>query len=324
MQNNLNTSGLELGRFARRKDLTGQKFGKLTVLEMLYGYRKKPSGQPVTYCRCRCDCGTIVVRQASKLKVSATPSCGCANKEIVRQSCGVDVTGQKFGRLLVLDVLWDETPTKVHCLCDCGREKVIVKRDVISGHTKSCGCYHRDVCSEVNYKDITDKTNQYGVKAIRPSHQTSQGVWLWEFLCHCGNTFVGLPAKVFSETRPTQSCGCTLRSAREILIESFLLEIGANYDTQVKFFDCRLEYVLRFDFGIYSYDDELLMLVEYDGKQHYEPIDYFGGQEGFEQTILRDRIKDEYCLQNNILLHRIPYYYTDSEVKTFISNIIYA
>ena len=57
----------------------------------------------------------------------------------------IDLTGQKFGRLLVLSYL--ETRGKVAwwlCRCDCGVEKPI-SRTALHSKTKSCGCLHREV-----------------------------------------------------------------------------------------------------------------------------------------------------------------------------------
>lgn len=324
MQENLNTEGLKLGHIARRKDLTGQKFGKLTVIEMLYSYRRKKSGQTVTYCRCKCDCGNIVLRQAQKLKTSKLPSCGCAKREIIRDTCGTDVDGQKFGQLTVLETLWDENPVKLRCRCDCGSETIIAKRDVVSGHTQSCGCLHKRRTSESNTKDFTGKKNIHGIEAIQPLHQNKRGVWIWEFRCHCGNVFNGLPARVFSDTRPTVSCGCQLRSSGEAFIEDFLIEHEIPYRTQATYPDCRNINKLRFDFALYDDQINLIALLEYDGRQHYEPIEWFGGEVGYENTKLRDQIKNEYCKENNIALYRIPYTYTPQEISETISNIIYA
>ena len=64
-----------------------------------------------------------------------------------------DLQGQRFGRLYVVGdvgrtkdrhILW-------YCLCDCGNEVSVSSRDLVSGHTRSCGCYKRDRMSEVKY-----------------------------------------------------------------------------------------------------------------------------------------------------------------------------
>lgn len=313
-----------MGHLARRKDLTGQKFGKLTVVEMLYNYKRKKGGQPVTYCRCLCDCGNEVIRQAQKLKTSKLPSCGCAKYEIIKNKYDNHIEGQKFGRLTAIETLWGESPLKVRCLCDCGNEVIVAKTDLTTGHTKSCGCLQADRVSEVNTKDITGKANKYGITAIKPLYQNDYGVWIWQFKCTCGNLFEGLPAKIFSDTRPTISCGCINQSLGEKIVEDYFVSHDINYKTQVSFDDCVYKYVLKFDFGVYDSLWNLKALVEYDGKQHYMPVDYFGGIKSFKENQKRDQIKNNYCKRNNIDLYRIPYVYDADDIRNILSNIIYA
>jgi ribosomal protein S27E len=65
-------------------DLTGQKFGRLTVLELDHKQKLKNGGN-VIYWKCQCDCGNIKVLSSSHLKSGASKSCGCLNKELIVQ-----------------------------------------------------------------------------------------------------------------------------------------------------------------------------------------------------------------------------------------------
>ena len=59
-----------------------------------------------------------------------------------------DLTGQKFGRLLVLKRAPNKPPSRQshwRCRCDCDRILVVASSDLMTGHTRSCGCLHRDV-----------------------------------------------------------------------------------------------------------------------------------------------------------------------------------
>ena len=47
---------------------------------------------------------------------------------------------------------------------------------------------------------------------------------------------------------------------------------------------------------------ELRLAIEYQGCQHYEPVPYFGGEDGFRQTQERDRLKAKLCSENGIML----------------------
>jgi Zn finger protein HypA/HybF involved in hydrogenase expression len=94
-------------------------------------------------------------------------------------------------------------------------------------------------------------------------------------------------------------CPKCSESKGEQRVRKFLEENNIKYSQEVKLFEN-----YRFDF----YLEELNMVIEYDGKQHYESIVYFGGIKGFLRTQARDKIKTEYCLKNNIKLIRIPYW----------------
>jgi hypothetical protein len=93
-------------------------------------------------------------------------------------------------------------------------------------------------------------------------------------------------------------------SSYEKRIEIYLIENNIVYKKQKTFPTCKYKSLLKFDF----YLDEYNILIEYDGEQHFKPISVFGGLEGFERTKQSDNIKNEWCLNNNIHLLRIPFY----------------
>jgi hypothetical protein len=72
------------------------------------------------------------------------------------------------------------------------------------------------------------------------------------------------------------------------------------------------------------YIPELNIAIEYQGQQHYRPIDYFGGQEAFEQNKIRDKLKADKCKENNCtLIYVNEGYVLDTvvaQVKDKISN----
>lgn len=82
--------------------------------------------------------------------------------------------------------------------------------------------------------------------------------------------------------------------------------------------DCKNKHKLRFDF----YLPENKTCIEYDGIQHYKPIDLFGGEIEFNKTKKRDNIKNLFCEINEIELLRIPYYLNDNEIYKLLDNKI--
>jgi len=293
-------------------DLTGQKFGKLTVLDRANSKIDK-SGRARTMWNCICDCGNNITVSADYLKRSACPSCGCeATKNRIEKN-RINNIGEKFGRLTIVDILWDEERSKAICKCDCGNDYIGVKSDIVTGHTKSCGCLQCENTSVANTKDWTGYISDYGIEFLHQDCMNKNGQWLWKCRCGvCGNLFTALPAKV--NNGHITSCGCRIQSSGEECIKNLLENLHINYIQQYTFDDCKYVYVLRFDFAIIN-NDKLLGLIEYDGKQHFEQIEFFGGEEGFHKTKKRDEAKNVYCKLHDIPLLRLPYTMSTNEIK---------
>lgn len=118
------------------KDLTGQVFGKLTVLSLSHIKR-------ITYWRCRCECGNEIVTRGSSLTSKNTQSCGCVRVEKSKRK--KDFFGKRFGRLTVLrEVSRTGSDARYACLCDCGKIKVVDRDSLTQGITRSCGCLARE------------------------------------------------------------------------------------------------------------------------------------------------------------------------------------
>ena len=135
----------EKAREANFLDLTGQRFGRLTVIKEADKYIS-PQGLKFVQWLCKCDCGNDTIVLATNLKKGTTKSCGCLVKEICATSLIKDLTGLKFGMLTVLERADNKTYSSGinrvawKCKCDCGNEKIVLSSLLISGETKSCGC----------------------------------------------------------------------------------------------------------------------------------------------------------------------------------------
>ena len=123
----------------KRRDLTGQRFGKLLALSFI-GKDKFNRGLYLTMC----DCGTIKVIVGYDLYNSSKTNCGCIRRNFV------DLTGQVFGRLTVLGFSHYDKYS-IHywkVRCSCGTEKVVGGSSMVGGSVKSCGCLRREVTSK--------------------------------------------------------------------------------------------------------------------------------------------------------------------------------
>lgn len=64
---------------------------------------------------------------------------------------------------------------------------------------------------------------------------------------------------------------------------------------------------LRFDFVVFDDDGKIDFIIEYQGKQHYEPSAKFGGKRGFYQQQFNDNLKRRFCALHGFTLIEIPY-----------------
>lgn len=101
------------------------------------------------------------------------------------------------------------------------------------------------------------------------------------------------------------------------LISKFLDKYKIHYQREYKFRDCRNKLPLPFDFYIPS----ARTCIEFDGIQHHQPIDHFGGIEVYEKLKENDKIKSEYCEENYINLIRIKWHQVDEIESILYENL---
>lgn len=133
------------------KKYIGKKFGRLTVLS------RAVSSQNTSYL-CRCDCGKEKIVNISSLVRKETVSCGCYRRYIDRLAMSknglVQVkqieVGDRFGRWIILEKTgYSNSGTSLYkCKCDCGTVRNVDRSGLISGMSKSCGCYHKELSAE--------------------------------------------------------------------------------------------------------------------------------------------------------------------------------
>lgn len=275
-------------------DMDGKKFGKLIAIQELPRGERIRSKKHRTWL-CLCDCGNTIKALGNDLRSGRISSCGHSNYG--------DIAGQRFGNLTVLqpvNYMKFNGQTVWECLCDCGNNYTTTASLLVTGNVKSCGCL---VCP-----DLTG--NKYGMLTVLS--KTDERLYgrqvVWKCLCDCGN-YKDVATNSLTQGN-TKSCGCLWDSSGELAIRDYLINNNVPYETEYSFADLHQEgetRLLRFDFAIFNSDSELKALVEYDGKQHFQPIDYYGGEETFIGIVARDNLKNNYCLENNIPLIRIPY-----------------
>ena len=143
---------------ALQYDLTGQRFGRLTVIK-----RTDERNHGSVVYECLCDCGNTIKVMSQSLKDGGTRSCGCLQSETskkigIQVGLRYDLTGQKFGKLTVLERIRVEGKGIYYkCLCDCGNTTIIAANHLKNGHTTSCGCINSK--GELKISQILRKNN---------------------------------------------------------------------------------------------------------------------------------------------------------------------
>jgi hypothetical protein len=121
-------------------DMIGRRYGRLVVQEPA-PVRDFLSGRRSSWW-CLCDCGERANVTGSNLRSGQVRSCGCGRRGKTGRK-PLDLTGQRFGRLLVGERAPDRhghSRKAWRCLCDCGAEAVVTTTALRSGNTRSCGC----------------------------------------------------------------------------------------------------------------------------------------------------------------------------------------
>lgn len=136
------------------------------------------------------------------------------------------------------------------------------------------------------------------------------------FICKCGNEYEA----TMGNLRHIDGCPkCNIRSKGEFRVMNHLESTGVDYIPQFTTTKCKNIRPLRFDFAIIGNNGSVKMFIEYDGIQHFEPIDYFGGEDNFLYVKKNDEIKNDYCNENDIPLIRIPYWEFDN-IETILDD----
>ena len=191
---------------------------------------------------------------------------------------------------------------------------------IVSGRTRSCGCYNIKVVIERNTIDITGQ--RFGkLVAIKSTgiKDTKSGCFLWEFYCDCGRTKI-IPCGWVTSGN-TSSCGCS-KSKGEDKIANILDNIPLKYIRQYSFKDCQNKKHTRklyFDFYLPDYN----ICIEYDGEQHFFANGRtWNTKENTIKTQHRDDIKNKYCIQFHVPMIRIAYTSFKILDETFILNLL--
>lgn len=127
----------------------------------------------------------------------------------------------------------------------------------------------------------------------------------------CGNVYMVTPGNFLCGYR----CPYCNSPKGEVNISKVLKSLGIKYESQKTFDDLKDKDCLSYDF----YIPDQSILIEYQGQQHYEPVDYFGGESQFRIQQKHDRLKSDYAKDHNYKLIAVPYTEdTFSKIKNYL------
>lgn len=230
-------------------------------------------------------------------------------------NAGNNLMGMKFGYLTVIDYSSKRSVGGCKywlCSCNCGREDCLHTKEIngdtlLKGLAISCGTLSRENLNKG--REISNDLSGmvFGkLKVIERdvlnTHTNIKHGVIWKCECECGNITYVLANNLTSGN--TKTCGlCSTSSRGNRKIEQILKEHNVSFVREKRFQSCKDKMVLPFDFYV---DNKYC--IEFDGKYHYVETTFFD----HEGAVRRDKIKSQWCKDNNIPLIRIPYTQFDS------------
>ena len=274
-------------------------------------------------CACR-KCFRIKSKETNLQKYNSYTN----NKKTIDE---VEKTLSEHGLLLLSTEYIDRTqPLDFICLKhrDFGKQTRtymslhIAFREGNSG-CKCCGDEARKRKLSTPYDVVKKGFEERNCTLLTKEHEYQNGHQILDFVCNTHKDKIQKSSwnnfKVFGGC---MYCRQETNSYGEANIKTFLDSNSENYVTQYIFDDCRDKQPLPFDFAIIDDELNVLGLIEYQGRQHYEPYEKFGGNEKFISQVYHDGIKVGYCMAKNIPLLTIPYHQNNDDMIINMSNFV--
>lgn len=280
--------------------IIGNRYHKWTVLEQV---------KTNSYlCECSCFNHTKRILKRSEL-LSDSKHDGCKKCRLMKNHIG-----EQHGYLTILSIDEEKTKDKgriyVYAQCKCGNVRSYEQSSIIKGRATSCGCKKHEFDTDLtgNRFGYLTAVELLGRKYI--DGNMSKSYIEWKCKCDCGNIIVVRQGNLLSGS--TWSCGCMKRSHGEELIFKYLKKNSFVFEEQYRIDECKNILPLPFDFALFDSNKKLVGLIEFDGKQHFAPFRFNGCDDktaiqNFNDCVLRDNIKTNYCKKKRIPLLRITY-----------------
>jgi hypothetical protein len=248
--------------------------------------------------------------------------------QTVRPDIAAEWHPTKNGEITPKDVI-AKSGKKYWWLCGNGHDYYMSSLHRLRGGKKrvGCGCPFcsnqqtcEENCLQTVRPDIAAEWHPTKNRTTTPDLIVSGSVSKYWWICKNGHEWVASPSKrirgtgcpICNESRGERSIGITLTAS------------GVRFERQYRFADCKWDDPLKFDFAVFT--DDGIALIEYQGQQHFHPVNWWTSQKtdprvAFSLQIVKDRIKLEYSNRNNIPLLTIPYW-KDKEIGQIVEDFL--
>lgn len=242
----------------------------------------------------------------------------------------IEEVEQKFPNMYDFSkVQYVNSKTKVILICKkCGYEWLVTPGNLLNLRHECPKCNRK-------MKDYYSKLkNKKSIDFIRKSNLVHKDKYSYNKVNYINNyTKVIITCPIHGDFEQTpnhhlQGQGCPVcnnicsksnkRSKGELTISHILKKYNITFREQVPIRIEGYSKSIIVDFVIYQ--DNKIYYIEYNGKQHYVPIKFFGGELKFQEQIYRDKKLSEYCIDNNIFLIEIKYDLRDGEIEQLITK----
>jgi hypothetical protein len=190
--------------------------------------------------------------------------------------------------------------------CSCGNTFTIRFYNFKTGIKQCTECTN---IKRFTYQEVKNYIESYGYKLISKFYKINTTELILE--CPKGHIF----KTTFANFKNNGNrCPICQESRGEQSIRDYLINNNIFFISQYKFNNCKDKRSLPFDFALFKDEEKakLMLLIEFDGRQHYEWIKGWITKKSFETLQIHDQLKNEYCKKHNIKLLRIPYWDYDN------------
>jgi len=186
---------------------------------------------------------------------------------------------------------------KLKIKCKNGHEYSQDRRNLLSGRKcEECRKKKRNITKDILIQKLDKIHGRYYTYELNGYKNLQSKI---KITCKEGHRF----EQIVSNHLQGKGCPICRESLGERKIRIILEEKQLKFIRQKKFKECKFVNELPFDFYLIDYN----LLIEFDGIQHFKPVKAFGGEEEFKKTQIKDAIKNDFCLKNEINLLRISY-----------------